>query len=652
MGKDQGLGFVDKHIEKVIFLGCLLVMLYVVVQYGLSSSREFEVMGKTAPPGKVDETLLSEAQQIERRYNSQKPRERNVRDVLGDLERLQKKPTLPTLAKAIFPPLGELGKTKEGDYTQGPEDAKAPPLEAVAQSMPAPVKPVASILDEMAVVLIGAADRPEEGRPGANQTETIRESVSLHAITSYPYETLSKKWDDLFTDSRIYPKVVPLAYDVQLQVQASDGTWSDVKDKFVRLPHPKYGVVKELKLKAFDGTNGDKLLQDQRDILKSGVAALAFHPDYPTIMTDDVDVPWSAFMTGHPEFVERYFVEEKAVGPSLREPEKRTGEAGLEHVVTTELDATATGGPQKTELELKEEALRGPMLPSYEAQLAGDSLLAWAHASDLEYNKNYRIRFRIVFVNPLLTYASDVNPKYKEGDPIPADAKTPTVQTAWSEWSDPMQVREQLDFFVTGENANRKQLTVTIFAKKFGQRIQCTVREVVPGRAIRGSEQVEVLNPLTGEVHRVGVDLPTFAFDTGAVAVDCRFDGRVFTEGGSEKRGIAELTLADRDGKLHKRLIYVDRNSADYRRLKEEVKATQARLRGDATDVDETGRKLTPKERYLQRKEKRRLERQRRINSRNQTDQGPEMGDMDRYREYQEEYDRGRDPRRDDDRRR
>jgi hypothetical protein len=652
MGKDQGLGFVDKHIEKVIFLGCLVVMLYVVVQYGLSSSREFEVMGKAAPPGKVDETLLSEAQQIERRYNSQKPKDQDVPDVRVDLEQRQGKPLPPTLAKAMID-LGGISKPKAGTG-EVVGDLEAPSLKDVAQSMPAPVKPVASLLDEMTVVLIEAADRPKEGRPGADQAETIRESVSLHAITSYPYETLSKKWDDLFTKSSIYPKVVPLAYDVQLQVEASDGTWSDVKDKFVRLPHPKYGVVPELKLKEFDGTNGDRILQDQREILKSGVAALAFHPDYPTIMTDDVDVPWSAFMTGHPEFVERYFAKENVVGPGQREPEKTEGPAGIGHVVAPAEDAAA--GPQRTELELKEEALRGPMLPSYEAQLAGDSLLAWAHASELEYNKNYRIRFRIVFVNPLLTYIRDVNREYKEGDPIPADAKAPTVETAWSEWSDPMQVREQLDFFVTGENANRKQLTVTIFAKKFGQRIQCTVRDVVPGRAIRGSEQVEVLNPLTGEVHRVGVDLPTFAFDTGAVAVDCRFDGRVFTEGGSEKRGIAELTLADRDGKLHKRMIYVDRNSADYRRLKEEVKATQARLRGDATDVDATGRKLTPKERYLQRKEKRRLERQRQIDSRNQRGPGPEMDEMDRYRDDSSDYDPRRDDRRDyrrdDDRRR
>ena len=219
-----------------------------------------------------------------------------------------------------------------------------------------------------------------------------------------------------------------------------------------------------------------------------------------------------------------------------------------------------------------------------------------------------------------------------------------------------MQVREQLDFFVTGENANRKQLTVTIFAKKFGQRIQCTVRGVVPGRGIRASEKVEVLNPLTGDVHRVAGDLPTFVFDTGAVAVDCRFDGSVFTENGSHKTGIAQLTLADRDGKLHKRLIYVDRNHADYRRLKEEVRSAQARLQGDEADVGPDGKKLTPKERYQLRKEKRRMERQRRIDAtRNKNGPGPERDD-DMYR-YRDDYrDDGRygesDRYRDSDRRR
>jgi len=653
MGKDQGLGFVDKHIEKVIFLGCLLVMLYVIVQYGLSSSREFGVMGKTAPPGKVDETLLAEAQQIERRYNSQKPEPRKVHDVLAKLERLQNNPMPSTLAMGNW---GGLEKPAEFD-TAPPPPPETPSLKEVMLAMPAPVKPVASLKDEMSVVLV-EEDRVETGRSGVNQAETIRESVSLHAVTSYPYETLSNTWNKLFTKSEIYPQAVPLAYDVQLQVEGSDGVWSDVKDKFVRVPHPKYGVVEQLTLPEFDGDNGELILKEQGEILKGGVAALVFHPDYPTIMTDDVDVPWSSFLTDHSEFVERYFAKEETVGPDPRNPERETGPGGLGglgHVNTPAAAATAAGDAQESELDRKEAALRGPTLPSYDAQIAGDSLLAWAHASDLEYNKNYRIRFRIVFVNPLLTYARDVNLEYKKGDPIPADAKAPTVETAWSEWSDPMQVREQLDFFVTGENANRKQLTVTIFAKKFGQRIQCTVREVVPGRAIRGSEQVEVLNPLTGEVHRVGADLPTFAFDTGAVAVECRFDGQVFTDGGSQKRGIAELTLADREGKLHKRLIYVDRNSTEYRRLKEEVKATQARLRGEVSNTDPSGRKLTPKERYLQRKERRRMERQRRIDaSRRPTGDDPdsERDNMDRYRNYPRDSDPRRDPRRDDDRRR
>ena len=203
MGKDQGLGFVDKHIEKVIFLGCLVVMLYVVVQYGLSSSREFEVMGKTAPPGKVDEVLLSEAQQIERRYNSQKSEDRPLRPVLAELEKLQNKP-LPSLAMITLGPL-----VKPAAYSDDRrESLKAPPLPDVARVMPAPAKPVASLADEMAVVLVDV-ERPEEGR-AAGQSETIRESVSLHAVTSYPYETLGKLWDDLFSKSGIYPKVVPL----------------------------------------------------------------------------------------------------------------------------------------------------------------------------------------------------------------------------------------------------------------------------------------------------------------------------------------------------------------------------------------------------------------------------------------------------------
>jgi hypothetical protein len=238
MGKDQGLGFVDKHIEKVILLGCLAVMLYVIVQYGLSSSREFEVMGKTAPPGEVDATLLAEAQQIERLYNNQKPEDRPVPPVRAELVLQQKRP-MPALTMGDW---GSWVKPADIDIV-GPGDPESPSLKEVALAMPAPAKPVASLKDEMSVVLVQEdrpkEDRVESGRPGrparsarsgATQTETIRESVSLHAVTSYPYETLSKKWDNLFTKSGIYPQAVPLAFDVQLQVEAIDGTWSDVKD--------------------------------------------------------------------------------------------------------------------------------------------------------------------------------------------------------------------------------------------------------------------------------------------------------------------------------------------------------------------------------------------------------------------------------------
>jgi hypothetical protein len=185
----------------------------------------------------------------------------------------------------------------------------------------------------------------------------------------------------------------------------------------------------------------------------------------------------------------------------------------------------------------------------------------WFHDETMKVGRRYRYRVKLMFVNPILTYDKAVSEEHL------AEARQTFLETDESEWSLPVSVERQVHFFLTGASVTTGQMTVTVFANKWGQRVMKTFR-VRPGEPIGGLASVKIRNPKTGQVEPVEVD-----FTTGAVSVRSRFNIKW-------RRRDFEVTTTkmlylDRDGRLQARIQARDSGDPLRRALGEEVRRAQ-----------------------------------------------------------------------------
>jgi len=166
-----------------------------------------------------------------------------------------------------------------------------------------------------------------------------------------------------------------------------------------------------------------------------------------------------------------------------------------------------------------------------------------------------RYRVKLVFVSPLLTYKEAVANK--------DEAAVKTVSTKFSKWSDPSSATRDVQFFVTGSAVTTGQVSVTIFARKWGQVVSSTFR-VTPGEMIGGRELVQVRNP-QGGTSKVEVD-----FSTGAIPLRLEFAKTLMRRGMQVKT--AEMVYMDKDGAVRTRVKALDESDDERKKLAQEAK--------------------------------------------------------------------------------
>jgi hypothetical protein len=192
---------------------------------------------------------------------------------------------------------------------------------------------------------------------------------------------------------------------------------------------------------------------------------------------------------------------------------------------------------------------------------AGQAAVWFHDDKTMKVGRTYRYRVSLAFVNPLLSYEDAVSKKSV------ADARQKLVETKPSEWSDPMVTRRDVDFFLTGAGRTTGNLTVTVFAYKWGQRVQETFR-IKPGDPIGGKKKVQLHYPLGQPGEKRGVEVD---YSTGAVSL--RFDfGKVLWRKGTVTVRTSELLYIDKDGKLNCRIQALDEDNPLRNKLAEEVK--------------------------------------------------------------------------------
>ena len=603
MASAQGPGFIDKHIEKVVLAVCLALLLFAIQRWGIGTPRRVLSPAGEVEPKQVDKSILLKADQLQKRIEAAQPTRRVVPAYMEELKDFQVKflaVSESTLSLSDGTPSSE-GIQTPVDLAHGKGAPTLPELIAV---IPAPAAPLDWAGEEIILKSSG----------GKNATTELLESTVWRAATWFPWTQLQAKWREMLNRTTINPQVVALRYVVEIQQRQSDGTWKNVNSVVpFRLPYSDGTPVVAPKIPAFTGTNGE----DVRDAFLQYYDEWMIYmlqPGFYQVLGKTQSQPWS---THFPlaELDREFPIEADVKDPrdgdrppdGLKKPptlQNRIGEVQMPRTPRIpsrkesdrygvdprlEMDRYERGRyepgrepgrippverkprrrpPSRTpkkpvvekEVEVVAEVEEPLEVPDIARQLRTGKILMWFHAMGLEYNKDYRCRFKVVLVNPLLTYTRDLSPERA------ADATVATVESPFSPWSKPVRIQRDVEYYITGGNPTGKNVTVTVFTKVLGQCVLQKVNRVQAGQGIGSDATVVVVDPISGKAVQKNAN-----FRTGAIMVDYNFQKSITLPSGRTKDNAIEVIYLDSDGQLKSRILYRDRNAPAYRALLDEA---------------------------------------------------------------------------------
>jgi hypothetical protein len=184
----------------------------------------------------------------------------------------------------------------------------------------------------------------------------------------------------------------------------------------------------------------------------------------------------------------------------------------------------------------------------------------WFHDDvTMKVGGTYRYRVQVAFLNPGLLSEEAFGRKHLK------DARVISVLSPKGEWSEPVTVPRDVRFYLSGASETMKQVTVTVFTWKWGQRVMKTFN-LKPGQPIGGKAMVDLIDPLgqPGERRSVEVD-----FTTGAVALRFNFQKFIYRP---FKVRTAEMVYLTGDGKVKSRIQALDDGDEVRQKLLAEVK--------------------------------------------------------------------------------
>jgi len=203
-----------------------------------------------------------------------------------------------------------------------------------------------------------------------------------------------------------------------------------------------------------------------------------------------------------------------------------------------------------------------PTPPEVATQPAGQSRTAIAFFDDgtMTIGPGYRYRVQMVVVNPLLTY-DEALAKDRQ-----AEARQKFLTSAPSPWSEPVSAHREVYFFVTGANPLANKMTVTVYARQWGQWAAKSF-DVQVGEFIGGPEKVDLIDPMDKDKGKKSAEVD---FSTGCVAV--RQDFRKMLSRRGFNLRTSELLYLDVRGRLQSRLKAWDDTSDHRKELEEAVR--------------------------------------------------------------------------------
>lgn len=490
MAKAESLSTMERHVEKLVLLVCLLALAFAAWYWIVSSPIKLDVVKpngrgtQSVSPAQVDATLKSVAENIQQVYQNTERAKVPVPAWVGKLDDVRALTPLPTEPTDLATPRLPLAPVAP----VGGQDTQIN-LAALAKAMPLPEKPV----------MMASVELP--------QRSPLEDVVLARGVGTYPLAELGAKWRGMLKTVPLN-QVVPCKVIVEVQQAPPDGDWAKAKIRVVQTPSmldQKGDPITMPTIPDFNGTNTQEV-RNARD----AVAALSQQILQPTYR-----LVWNAAM-------------KQWVNPQLpMEP--------IEAVPPVAPPAAPAAAPPEVKTGI-----------------------AFFDDSTMTVGTSFRYRIQLVVINPLLTYDDAV------AEDKVAEARKKFVTSPPSEWSDPVSVGREVHFFVTGANVMTSKMSVTVYARKWGQWVKKKF-DVQRGEPIGGVEKVTLVDPMDQGRKSVDVD-----FSTGAIALRLDFKKSLLRPGFTTNT--QEMLYLDSEGKLRSRLKTWDDDSPLRKRLEAEVK--------------------------------------------------------------------------------
>ncbi len=592
MANSKQAGFMEQHFEKILLVICALGLLYGVVHWGLSSPREVEVIGKdgrsvTVPPGQVDAALDAASETLAKEVEDAEPETRNVPPLgpmVTDLRQAQ-----PLVGRGDLPAIAQ--HTKRLQRIEGPTEAGKGSVDMVTSVLTGPSKPRV-LARRVLPQKVGTADELLASGWAVFDWAQMRQQLST-ALKRVPLTDL---------------QTVVVGVVVEVQSRTPDGSWSEAQTvEVARVPVTNRDgqIINPPALPDYTGATPDETRAKAVSIAREWESYRLLPSYYRLYFPPQTWIHWSA---GMPENEVIAWAREQGVKvregeridlpeidrtrdgdrdrrPRMDEEEEIYRRRNEERMMDEEIyeerprprptvrprpERIDRPGPPTAGPADETEAPQPPQakpIPALDDQKRFGKVVVAFHDNTLQQGRQYRYRVRLVLLNPL--FAAEplaADPKKLQVVKSNEDLKTKTVTTPWSPWSDPVAVQQHNEFYVIGSSPAQNTVRVRVFTQSFGQTVEETF-SIQPGLPIGGKINTKVLDPVTGEVKQVAVDL-----STGAVAVAIDFDRRYEQSVGST----VELTYLDSERRLRSRLKDRDEESDRYRKLLKEAREARA----------------------------------------------------------------------------
>lgn len=586
MADNTGQSFVDKHIEKVVLGVGVLILLVGVFKFMLSSDtvdlkqlrlsrRSEEVSYK-----ELDDKIIKRAERDFRAIkNARAPKGKAIQNYARELENINEDPCKGVEKRGLLDyGIAKVTGIKPPTIEKPKYTIKPTSLDEMKSLTFAPGQPIAGITDAPMVRMV--ADGKND-----NTKYDLVETPTLHAAVVFDLKKQYDNWlgrlrQTMIGEQELKAVFMPIGYEAQLQ-EKINGKWVDCPAPAFRVEYKNSSgqPITPPALGGKDLATVRKIISDQ--YAKAWSSALLV-PTYSKFNKGRrADVSWMELVDIRPianQLKKRLHSEST--------PKSDTGKSEENNLPSGNLPTTGqvpslpkTQTPASEQAPEMENGKNIPELPNFEDQISVSQggigkIVAVVHYNNLKYGREYRVRFRIIMVNPLIgqpvkqrIIASKAN-----------DVKVPTITTPWSPWASAGKVERQDHFFITSASQQSKVIGVAVYKKILGNEVECKIANVVAGQKITAERPVKIYSPITGQPYKTadGKD-PVVSFDTGITIAEINFDKELILPGGEKPQKVTEIVYVDAHGKTHRRIYQIDRAS----RVRKNLEAAAAKIRSD-----------------------------------------------------------------------